>query len=78
MDRFFSVERLVGTRFADVLIGTDPDATPLTGNEDNELDGGAGPDRLFGVGGPDLLDGGPGVDRCRGGPGDDLVIHCET
>jgi Ca2+-binding RTX toxin-like protein len=77
-DFFDSVERAIGTHFADILHGS---------SADNELIGLAGPDDLFGRGGADILrggagsdalDGGPGIDSCFGGPGHDSVLRCEV
>ena len=59
------VENLDGTDFADVLRGN---------GRANEIDGGAGADRIFGLGGNDLItasnaivDPGGGADRVLGG-----------
>jgi hypothetical protein len=56
--------RIVGTRYADVLEGLGGDDTPL---------GGRGDDELFGGPGNDTLVGGRGVDTFYGGPGNDVI-----
>ncbi len=52
-DSLRSIERVLGSGHADVLIGN---------RRRNSLLGGSGRDRLFGRGGADFLDGGPGRD----------------
>ncbi|MEO7133295.1 MAG: calcium-binding protein [Vicinamibacterales bacterium] len=52
-DRLVSIERLVGSRYADSLIGN---------SASNSIDGGAGNDYLTGGGGADRLTGGTGAD----------------
>lgn len=64
-DRMLSVERIVGTRFADTLIGG--------GSLDVTLEGGAGADEIVDLGGSSLLLGGDGADLVQGGAGDDTV-----
>jgi VCBS repeat-containing protein len=65
-DALISVEDVVGSDFADTLIGADVD---------NRLTGGLGRDVLIGFGGNDVLDGGTGVaNQMQGGVGDDLYI----
>ena len=59
----------------------------LKGQDDNDdLTGGAGPqkllggegnDELFGGPGPDMLDGGPGIDVCIGNSNKDTFKNCE-
>lgn len=62
VDRFVSVERVVGSAFADFIYGS-------TGRQ--ELFGGAGDDRLLGLDGNDLIVGGAGRDQITGGAGAD-------
>ena len=63
IDSIVSIERVVGTSFADDIFGTG-------GNE--ELDGGSGRDVLLGLGGNDILRGGRGAaNELYGGAGDD-------
>lgn len=63
-DRFVSMEKLLGTRFADRFIG---DAA------DNRLEGRNGADTLAGAGGKDKLLGGKGADQMIGGNGNDRL-----
>ena len=63
-DTFLSIEKYVGSSFADVLRGT---------GADNDLAGGEGDDTLIGRGGNDALSGGLGSDILRGGGGGDLL-----
>ncbi len=58
-------EAVLGSRFADRLLG---DGGP------NALDGGAGNDWIDGRDGDDRLRGGRGADRVLGGAGDDLLL----
>ncbi|WP_299846486.1 calcium-binding protein [uncultured Roseovarius sp.] len=61
-DKFYSIEGLIGTSFADTLKGS---------NGDNLLEGGAGNDLLSGRNGADTLIGGAGNDKVVGGRGSD-------
>ena len=63
-DTFFSIEAVIGTDFRDVLV---------SGNEAQDLFGGAGNDSLLGAGGDDRLFGGDGNDLILGGRGDDVL-----
>lgn len=64
-DTFSSIEKFVGTQFADVLVGA-ASADFFAGNAgDDWLDGGAGDDKLAG---------GAGIDFLRGGSGNDQFI----
>jgi Ca2+-binding RTX toxin-like protein len=63
-DTFNSVERLVGSAFDDVFIGS---------NAADILVGGLGDDMLSGLGGADTLDGGAGNDSLSGGGGADIL-----
>jgi Ca2+-binding RTX toxin-like protein len=72
-DTLRSVERILGTRFADVIIGDE---------RRNVVFGHAGDDRIEGSGGNDLLHGGLGNDEVFGGAGNDwcsgdTVADCE-
>jgi Ca2+-binding RTX toxin-like protein len=63
-DNLVDVENVLGSPYADVIMG-DASANHLKGaGGDDELDGAAGDDRLIGGGGTDDGDGGDGSDVC--------------
>lgn len=64
-DKLTSIENLIGSDHADVLIGN---------GENNQLDGGDGADVVNGGAGIDRLDGGGGIDTLIGGDGDDIFV----
>ncbi|KKB96166.1 Bifunctional hemolysin/adenylate cyclase precursor [Candidatus Arcanobacter lacustris] len=57
-----NIERIIGTKFDDVMIGD---------NENNQLYGGAGDDKIYGGEGSDVLSGGEGKNELYGEDGDD-------
>ena len=63
-DTYNSIEKFVGSSWADFMFGDD---------NHNVFDGGAGDDSLFGNGGIDRLNGGDGLDILNGGFGDDVL-----
>lgn len=63
-DRFYSIEAVSGSGFADTLSGT---------NGADELLGQNGADQLYGRAGQDILDGGGGDDILIGGAGADIL-----
>ncbi len=65
-DTFISIERIVGSPFADVLLG---------GSGNDNLGGGAGGDVIDGAGGDDLLTGDAGADQLTGGAGNDFAAY---
>jgi Ca2+-binding RTX toxin-like protein len=76
-DRFFSIENAIGTRFNDLIAGTNA-ANTLTGGVGNDaLVGQSGTDRLLGGDGNDVL--APGADTAAdiviGGDGNDTVSY---
>ncbi|MDP9490627.1 MAG: hypothetical protein M3P42_00245 [Actinomycetota bacterium] len=85
-DRLVSIESAEGSRFADVLRGSNGvnllegsggnDAVTGLGGNDN-LSGDTGNDRLAGGSGADRLDGGAGRDQGDGGPGRDRCVKIE-
>ena len=77
-DRFASVEKLIGSKFADTLIGGGIANFLLGGPGADVLDGRGGRDSLFGNSGSDLLVGGSGIDACFGGPDVDRASGCEA
>jgi Ca2+-binding RTX toxin-like protein len=63
-DSLVAVEDAIGSRFADVLIGS-PGPNALYGDTgDDRIAGGAGNDALLGDDGDDRVAGGPGTDEC--------------
>ena len=64
-DKFYSVEKIEGSNFADQLNGS---------NGNDNLSGIGGNDTILGANGNDTLDGGAGNDRVDGGNGDDFVL----
>jgi Ca2+-binding RTX toxin-like protein len=61
-DAFVSIEGVVGTVYADVLMGDDKANILIGGSCDDKLHGRDGSDSLFGGSGGDLIDGGNGSD----------------
>jgi Ca2+-binding RTX toxin-like protein len=66
VDQLNDIEGVRGSRFADLLIGSDGQ---------NRLEGGWGEDRIEGRGGNDALTGGRGADLIDGGSGEDQVNY---
>ena len=82
-DTLVSIENVVGSQFADRLIGsTDGSSVEGLGGDDiivgfggsDALFGGAGNDRIVSRDGGDLLDGGDGDDTLVSGSGDDTLL----
>ena len=82
-DTFVSVENLVGSNFADILVGNGNanDIRSGTGNDiisgwngNDTLLGGAGNDVIYGGVGNDLIYGGSGPDTLQGEEGDDAFV----
>lgn len=63
-DTIVQVENVIGSRFADIIIGN---------FQSQGLFGGDSPDTITGKGGDDFLDGGPGRDRLYGDSGNDTI-----
>lgn len=61
-DRFVSIERVIGSNYADEITGNSGANTIYGGDGDDRLDGGAGDDVLVGGLGADILTGGSGYD----------------
>ncbi len=73
-DVLISIERLVGSDFADTLVAG-AGANILKGRDGNDiLDGGDGADRMFGGGGQDIFVFGAGSDYMDGGAGNDFAL----
>ena len=64
-DTLFNIEGLIGSAYADTLIGND---------DRNELRGNNGADTLSGLGGNDTIKGGAGIDSITGGAGRDVLF----
>ena len=77
-DRFFGIERVVGSSFDDLMSG-DQRANMLAGGLGADtLDGGAGADTIEGGAGNDLLIGGRGMDELWGGAGADTFRYADA
>ena len=82
-DQYFGIENFIGSRYNDVLIGSNAINTlrggagddDLVGNGGNDvLSGELGSDEINGGSGNDILNGGAGIDRLDGGTGNDTLI----
>lgn len=69
-----SVEELSGTRYRDIMLGSDGDDILFGGGGHDVIRGGGGADELVGDGGDDRILGGAGADRINGGRGDDQLF----
>ncbi|MGZ5511943.1 MAG: hypothetical protein ACXWG7_00995, partial [Chthoniobacterales bacterium] len=65
-DTYISIERIIGSPFADILLG---------GAGSDNFAGGAGDDVIDGGGGDDLLTGDAGADQLTGGAGNDFASY---
>lgn len=74
-DTYTSVENLLGSKFSDVLAGTNGANALWGGNGNDTLVGRGGNDRLFGGNNNDRLNGGTGADRLDGGAGVDRAEY---
>jgi hypothetical protein len=85
-DGLVSIERVVGSAYADTLAGSSGTEELLGGGGRDVLRGREGDDTLHGGAGADDLDGGPGRDALNGGAGTDVCAFdsldtrtsCET
>jgi Ca2+-binding RTX toxin-like protein len=68
-DTYNSIEGLIGSSSADLLLGND---------DNNTLQGGAGDDTLKGSDGDDILEGGAGADSLNGGDGKDFASYANS
>jgi uncharacterized repeat protein (TIGR01451 family) len=73
-DALSGLERIIGSRYADVLRGSKLGNRLSGGAGADKLYGGGGRDRLLGQRGNDRLDGGGGRDSLRGGNGRDRCV----
>ncbi len=70
-DRISNFQSVIGTPFADTLLGGAANETLEGGAGEDTLSGGDGNDSLLGGDGNDTLDGGSGTNTLEGGAGDD-------
>jgi Ca2+-binding RTX toxin-like protein len=77
-DTLISIERIVGSAYADSLTGGASDDVLVGGGGDDILAGGAGNDRLEGGDGNDILAGGAGADTLIGGAGTDTASYADS
>jgi Ca2+-binding RTX toxin-like protein len=72
-DQLVGIQKLIGSRLADVVFGSDENETINGGDGDDILGGGGGKDAIVGGVGNDYLDGGNGDNVLDGGAGDDTM-----
>lgn len=72
-DSFTNIEFLIGTDFADTIVGAAGTQTLYGGNGNDFINGGAYHDKLYGQGDDDHLLGGGGNDSLYGGDGNDTI-----
>jgi Ca2+-binding RTX toxin-like protein len=78
-DQLYSIEGVIGSAFADQLVGGDGrNVLRGEGGSDALFDFGADDDLLVGGGGNDLLFGGLGADELRGGAGIDTASYARS
>ena len=70
-----SIENVIGTPFADKLVGDRGPNELIGGGGNDTILGGSGDDTLLGGDGDDLLSGGAGADMFDGGSGNDTVTY---
>ena len=70
----YIIERGIGSRFADVILGNAGDNELIANAGNDRVAGFDGDDLLIGGAGNDTLDGGNQNDTIQGGAGDDLII----
>jgi VCBS repeat-containing protein len=73
-DQLRSFQEVVGSNFADRMVGYWQNEVFFGGGGDDVLDGNEGNDRLHGGAGSDVIEGGSGDDTILGEDGDDVVI----
>ncbi|HYC48166.1 MAG TPA: hypothetical protein VED01_22055 [Burkholderiales bacterium] len=74
-DAYLSIEGLIGSRFADTLLGDDAINNLQALDGDDYLQGRGSADVLAGGDGNDRLEGGAGADRLNGGAGTDSAAY---
>jgi Ca2+-binding RTX toxin-like protein len=75
-DHLLEFEAVIGSGFADRILGTSLENVLAGRGGDDVIRGLAADDLIFGGNGDDHLDGGPGHDECDGGPGTDILVSC--
>lgn len=73
-DRFFTIERIIGTSYADSLRGDGNANNISAGSGDDWIYGRGGNDNLYGEAGNDVLYGNEGIDFLHGGDGADTLV----
>lgn len=71
-DTLVSIEKILGSAYADTLTGNSGANILISGAGNDSLSGGGGDDELDGGGGNDYLNGGSGSDMLTGGGGNDV------
>jgi Ca2+-binding RTX toxin-like protein len=74
IDTLYSIERIIGTSFNDLIIGSGYDDVLLGGDGSDNIEGRAGNDMIYGENGDDILDGNSGNDTVYGGDGNDTIL----
>ncbi|BCW90204.1 hypothetical protein sos41_33720 [Alphaproteobacteria bacterium SO-S41] len=77
-DSYFSIENIMGSAFADLLVGDGGNNIVNGGAGNDFVFGGIGADSLFGGAGDDQVQGGPGADVIDGGDGNDIASYSEA
>lgn len=72
-DTYISIERILGSEFADYIYGNSAANVLVGGAGDDRIRGDGGDDHLLGGAGNDQIIGGSGRDRIDGNDGDDLI-----
>jgi Ca2+-binding RTX toxin-like protein len=72
-DTFVSIENILGTAFADTILGSNENNILAGGAGNDNLDARAGTDSAYGMDGDDTIRGGSGNDLINGGSGIDTV-----
>lgn len=77
-DTYSSIENIVGSAYADILIGDSNRNTIDGGSGNDQIIGGFGRDTLYGGSGNDILIGGAGDDLLQGGDGIDTADYSDA
>ncbi|MBW4472577.1 MAG: hypothetical protein KME45_19725 [Stenomitos rutilans HA7619-LM2] len=74
VDTLRNIENVIGSEFADRLVGDNQANLILAGSGNDIIDGKGGNDQLFGEAGDDTLSGGAGDDQLVGDAGNDFLV----